>query len=64
MKGTLVLLGSVIAGNYLAERFLLKSSPEDSTGMFLVADGFGMDDVARAAAIVGVSLLAKKFLGG
>ena len=63
MKGILVLAGSVVAGNWIAERFLLKASPDDPTGFILVAEGFGIDDVARAACIVGVSLLAKKFIG-
>lgn len=52
MKKTAIVFGSVIAGNWLAERFVLKSSPDDPTGFVLVADGLGMDDVARAATIL------------
>lgn len=63
MKGTLVLAGSVVVGNYLAERFLLKAGPDDPTGFIPVSEGIGLDDVARAAAIVVVAMLAKKFIG-
>ena len=52
MKKTAIVFGSVIAGNWLAERFILKSSQEDPTGFILVSDGLGMDDVARAAAVL------------
>jgi hypothetical protein len=62
MKGLLVLGGGVIVGNMLAEKFLLKTGPDDPTGFVEVAEGFGMDDVARAAAIVGVVFLLQKFI--
>lgn len=52
VKKTVVLLASVIGGNYLAERYVLKSGPDDPTGFVQVADGLGMDDVARAVAVV------------
>ncbi len=63
MKKILVAFGSVVVGNMLAEKFLLKSSEDDPTGFIVPNDGFGMDDVARGAAIVGVMLLADRFLG-
>jgi hypothetical protein len=63
MKKILVAFGSVIVGNMLAEKFILKSSEDDPSGFVPVADGFGMDDAARGAAIVGVMLLADRFLG-
>lgn len=52
MKKALVVFGSVIVGNYLTERFVLKASAEDTTGFIQVADGFGWDDVARAATVL------------
>lgn len=58
MKKTLIVFGGVIAGNYLAERFVLKASPDDPSGFIQVADGIGMDDVARAATILLVVWLA------
>lgn len=60
MKKTIVVFASVIAGNYLAERFVLKSGPDDPTGFVQVADGLGMDDVARAATILAVLFLGDK----
>lgn len=52
MKKTAIVFGSVIVGNYLAERFVLKATPDDPSGFIQVAEGIGMDDVARAAVIV------------
>jgi hypothetical protein len=63
IKKTAVIFGSVIAGNYLAERFVLKASPDDPTGFVLVAEGLGMDDVARAASILLVVAIADKLTG-
>lgn len=62
MKGILVLAGGAVVGNMLAEKFLLKSHPEDPSGFIEVKEGFGMDDIARAAAIVGVTILLQKFI--
>ena len=62
MRGILIIAGGAIVGNMLAEKFLLKSGPDDTTGMFEVQEGFGMDDVARAAAITVLILLARKVL--
>lgn len=62
MKGFLVVVGAAIVGNMIAERYVLKSTPEDPTGFILVADGIGLDDAARGATIAAVYLVAKKFL--
>lgn len=64
MKGLLFVAGSAFVGNMIAERFVLKSTPEDPTGFIEVADGIGLDDAARALTIGAVYLLAKKVLGG
>lgn len=63
MKGILVLAGGVIVGNYLAERFVLKANADDPTGFIVVSEGLGMDDVARAAVIVAVVMVSKRFIG-
>lgn len=63
MKGILVLAGGVIVGNYLAERFVLKANADDPSGFIVVSEGLGMDDVARAAVIVGIVMVAKRFIG-
>ncbi len=60
MKKTAIVFGSVIAGNWLAERFILKASPDDPSGFVQVADGLGMDDVARAAAVLLMVYLGDK----
>lgn len=46
----------------IAERFVLKNSPDDPTGFVLIADGIGLDDAARAATIATVAWLAKRVL--
>lgn len=60
MKKTAIVFGSIVAGNWLAERFVLKSSADDPSGFIQVADGLGMDDVARAAAILAVLYVGDK----
>lgn len=64
MKALLFVAGAAVVGNFLAERFVLKSTAEDPTGFILVADGFGLDDAARAIVIGATYMLAKKFLPG
>ena len=63
MGDFLVIGGAVIAGNFVADRWVIKSGPDDPTGFVEFSEGFGADDIARAAVIVGMILLAKKFLG-
>jgi hypothetical protein len=69
IKGFLIVLVLAIAGNYAAERWVLKdpNDPNDP-GFVDFKPGFGMDDVARGATIalaviVGGGVL-KKALGG
>jgi hypothetical protein len=61
MKKTAIVFGSVIVGNYLAERFVLKANADDPTGFVQVAEGIGMDDVARAAVILLTTYVAEQF---
>jgi hypothetical protein len=61
VKGLLVLTGAVLAGKFIAERFVLK--PAGGTSGFIeVSDGFGLDDIVFAATIAGAVVLAKKFI--
>lgn len=46
-NGVVVFVG-VVAGNYVAEKWILKANPEDP-GFILAANGFGLDDLVRAA---------------
>ena len=61
VKTLLILTGAAAAGNFVAERFLLKDGPDDPSGFIEVKPGFGMDDVARAATIALIAMLAHKF---
>ena len=47
MKGLLVVFGAVVIGNMVAEKFLLKSGPDDS-GWVEASEGLGLDDAVRA----------------
>jgi len=59
MKKSLVLLAAVIGGNFLAERYVLKSGPDDPTGFVPVAEGIGWDDAARAVTILATVYVAE-----
>ena len=62
MKQALAIAAGAVAGNFVAERWILKASADDPTGFILVADGFGMDDIVRAGVITAGALLAMKLL--
>lgn len=65
MKGFLLLIVLAIAGNYLAERFVIKdpNDPND-TGLVEQAPGMGLDDFARGATIAATVILGRKLLSG
>lgn len=46
-----ILFTGVCAGNWAAEKWLLKANEGDS-GLVLVAPGFGLDDLTRATCVV------------
>lgn len=49
MGHLLLLTGSVLVGNYVAERFVM--------GRFVpVSDGFGLDDVVRSGIVAGTAI--------
>lgn len=57
---TLVLVGaSALIGGMLFNRFLADHG--EGTGMVPVAPGFGMDDVAHAAAVAGTFYVLHRF---
>lgn len=60
IKTLLILTGAAAAGNFVAERFILKDGPDDPSGFIEVKPGFGLDDVARAATIAVLAMLAHK----
>lgn len=61
VKQLLIFGGAAVAGNYVAERFLLKDGPDDPSGFVEVKPGFGMDDITRALAIAAFAILAQRF---
>lgn len=63
MKRTLVTVAAVMLGNIVFEKFIAKTD-DNSGGFIQVAPGIGLDDVARAATIVGALFLSHKFIGG
>jgi hypothetical protein len=62
VKQVAILTGAAILGNWLAERFILKDGPDDTSGFVEVKPGLGMDDVARGLTIAAVVMLANKYL--
>jgi len=62
IKTLLILTGAAAAGNFVAERFILKDGPDDTSGFIEVKPGFGLDDVARAATIALIAMLAHKMV--
>lgn len=56
--------GAAIAGNWLANRYVLRVTPDSPTGFVDISPGFGADEIATGLVIAGVFLLGKKLLGG
>lgn len=64
VKNLAILTAAAVAGNYVAERFLLKDGPDDPSGFVEVKPGFGLDDITRAATIAVFAMLAGKLTSG
>jgi len=47
-KKMAVMMGGIIIGNVIAERFVLQAGPDDPSGFIPVSDGIGMDEIVRA----------------
>lgn len=64
-KRFLVLTAGAFAGNFIADQFVVKNSPDDETGFVAFSDGpFGLDSLAKAA-VIGASIwLATKIVKG
>lgn len=50
------LFAGIILGNVLAEKFVLKMSPDSPRGFIPVTDGIGMDEAARAVSGIGTAM--------
>jgi hypothetical protein len=53
------LAGGAIIGNMVAERWILRAGPDDPTGFVDIAPGLGLDELMRALAIVGATMLVE-----
>jgi hypothetical protein len=49
------LAAGTVLGNMVAERWILRASKDDPTGVIDVSPGFGLDELARAAVIIAVT---------
>lgn len=61
-RRTVSLLLGAVAGNVIAERFVLRA-PGSDTGFIPVTDGIGLDELARAGTIVLAAMGADFMLG-
>lgn len=62
LKNLLVITAGAVIGNMLANRFVLKASPDDPDGFILIEPGIGLDDVANGAVIAATIMLIKRFV--
>jgi len=62
-RNAIAVVGGALLGNYAAEKFILKTGPEDRTGFVMVAEGWGLDDLARALSVLAGVFLASKLMG-
>lgn len=56
LKGPLIVFAAAAIGEYVAENFVIKDGPGDR-GFINRTDGFGLDEIARAAIIAGLATL-------
>lgn len=61
MKGYLQIAAGVALGNMIAEKFVLRQGPMDTTGFVDISEGFGLDDVARAVVVTAAVVLVRRF---
>lgn len=59
LKGPLILAAGIYAGDFIAEKFIIKDGPDD-TGFIQRTDGFGLDEIAKLATQVAVTVLLLK----
>lgn len=64
VKTILFATGAAIVGNMIANRYVLRATPDSPSGFVDVTPGFGMDEVAAGLCVAGVFILGKKLLGG
>lgn len=60
IKDLAILTGAAVAGNAIAEMYLIRSN--GSGGVVDLSPGFGMDDVVRGLAVAGATYAAFRIL--
>ena len=63
LKGPLILAAAIVAGDQIAERFIIKDG-ENDTGFVQRTAGFGMDEIVKLALQVGLAMLFMRWFGG
>jgi len=62
LKGPLILAGAIMAGDYIAEKFVISDGEGDS-GFVQRTPGFGMDEIVKVAIQVGLAVVAMRMFG-
>lgn len=60
----LVGAGGVLAGEFVAEKFVLKNGDDDPDGFILMTPGFGLDEIARGVTVFLVTFMVLKLVRG
>ena len=63
MRKILILSAAVFIGNAIAERWVITTGAEGDTGFVPMANGFGLDDIARGVVIVGTAAVLDQAIG-
>lgn len=62
-KGPLVVFAAALAGEWIAENWIIKDGPDDR-GFIERSPGFGLDELARAGTVTVLALLGMKLFAG
>lgn len=54
----------VLAGEYVAEKWVLKDGPDDPDGFIQMEDGFGLDEIARGVTVFVVTWAVLRLVRG
>ena len=63
LKSIAVVTAFAIVGNMVADRWVLKATPDDPNGFVPITPGFGADEIARGLAVALAIVAGKKLLG-
>jgi len=54
---------AAVGGNMIADRWVLRATPDSPSGFVDVTAGFGMDEIARGVCVALAFLALKKLVG-